>query len=96
MQKDYYQLLEVDPRASEDVIRKAYRVLAARHHPDVTGDPKDAERMRLVNEAYGTLMDPKRRAAYDRTRLQNVVIVFYEEGLAGMAKRWWRREGMRF
>lgn len=97
---DYYRLLEVDRSASPEVIRKAYRVLAARYHPDSAGGRSDARRMRELNEAYSTLSDPERRAAYDRRRAYGGVPsgrvaaeVFWEEGLVGLARRWLAREG---
>lgn len=86
---DYYRLLEVDPRASTEVIQKAYRVLAQRHHPDAGGAGSDPERMRLLNEAYRTLSDPVRREAYDRRRGGDLARLFYEQGLIGLARRWY-------
>lgn len=64
--KDYYQVLGVERGASADEIKKAYRKLARKHHPDVS-QAKDAQaRMQEINEAYEVLHDPERRAAYDR------------------------------
>ena len=62
---DYYEVLEVSPRASVGVIEAAYRRLARDHHPDVGGSH---ERMRSLNEAFALLQDPARRAEYDRRR----------------------------
>ena len=62
---DYYGLLQVDPRAEVDVIQAAYRVLARKAHPDLTGDDG---RMKLLNEAWHNLGDHGRRARYDRQR----------------------------
>jgi curved DNA-binding protein len=64
--KDYYQALGVSRTAAADEIRKAYRRLARKYHPDVSKE-KDAEaRMKEVNEAYAVLSDPEKRAAYDK------------------------------
>jgi curved DNA-binding protein len=63
--KDYYEILGVKRDASNDDIRKAYRKLAHKYHPDVSKDPKGEEQFKAVAEAYQTLKDPEKRAAYD-------------------------------
>ncbi len=63
--KDYYQLLGVARDASAEDIKKAYRRLARRYHPDVSKEADAAARMSEVNEAYAVLSDAERRAAYD-------------------------------
>ncbi len=64
--KDYYQTLGVDRTASQDDIKRAYRKLARKYHPDVSKE-KDAEaRFKEVGEAYEVLQDPEKRVAYDR------------------------------
>ncbi len=62
---DYYEVLQVSPRAEADVVRAAYRTLARKYHPDHGGD---ARRMIALNDAWDVLGDPDRRAAYDASR----------------------------
>jgi len=64
--KDYYQTLGVPREASVDEIRKAFRRLARKYHPDVSKEPDAEARMKEVNEAYAVLSDPEKRAAYDQ------------------------------
>lgn len=64
--EDYYELLGVDPSATVEEIKKAYRRLAHQFHPDKNPhDPKAAEKFRRLTEAYQTLQDAQKRAAYD-------------------------------
>jgi curved DNA-binding protein len=64
--KDYYQVLGVARDASADDIKKAYRKLARKYHPDVSKEADASARMQEVNEAYAALSDPEKRAAYDQ------------------------------
>jgi len=62
---NYYDLLQINPRAELETIERVYRILAGRYHPD-NQQTGDAERFRLLTEAYEVLRDPVRRANYDR------------------------------
>ncbi len=64
---DFYELLQISPKADRDTIHRVHRFLAARYHPDnpETGDP---EKFVLIQRAVEVLSDPKRRAAYDLAR----------------------------
>ena len=65
--KDYYKILGVDRKASQDDIKKAFRKLAMKYHPDKNpGDDEAEKKFKEINEAYETLKDPQKRAAYDR------------------------------
>jgi curved DNA-binding protein len=64
--RDYYAILGIEPAASAEEIRKAYRRLARRYHPDVSKEDDAEERFKEVSEAYQTLSDPEKREAYDQ------------------------------
>ena len=64
--KEYYKTLGVAPTASADEIKKAYRTLARKYHPDVSKEADASARMSEVNEAYAVLSDPEKRAAFDK------------------------------
>lgn len=63
--KDYYAALEVPRDADPETIKKAYRRLARKYHPDVSSEAGAENRFKEIGEAYETLRDPERRAAYD-------------------------------
>jgi molecular chaperone DnaJ len=70
---DYYELLEISRDADENEIKKAYRKLALKYHPDRNqGDKEAEEKFKLVNEAYQVLSDPKKRSVYDRYGVQGL------------------------
>jgi molecular chaperone DnaJ len=73
--RDYYEILGVGRDANEGEIKAAFRKLARQYHPDVNKEPDAEEKFKEVNEAYGALSDPEKRARYDR---------FGKEGLGNM------------
>jgi molecular chaperone DnaJ len=69
LEKDYYKTLGVTKGASADEIKKSYRKLARKYHPDANkGDSKSEERFKEISEAYNVLSDEKRRKEYDEAR----------------------------
>ena len=66
--KNYYEILEVDKNASQEVIEKAYRALAKKNHPDLQQGPKQkeyAEKMKIINQAYDVLSNDVKRQEYN-------------------------------
>ncbi|GAB4176742.1 MAG: DnaJ C-terminal domain-containing protein [Wenzhouxiangellaceae bacterium] len=66
--KDYYAVMGVKPDASQDEIKRAYRRLARKYHPDVSKEADAEERFKEIGEAYEVLKDPEKRAQYDQLR----------------------------
>ncbi|OYU75206.1 MAG: cytochrome C biogenesis protein, partial [Burkholderiales bacterium PBB5] len=63
--KDYYATLGLQPTATHEQIKRAYRKLARKFHPDVSKEPDAENRFKAVAEAHEALIAPERRAAYD-------------------------------
>jgi molecular chaperone DnaJ len=80
--RDYYDVLGVSKGASAEEIKKAYRTLAMKYHPDLNKDsPKEAEeKFKDVSEAYEVLADPEKRARYDQFGLEGVQSTFRTGG----------------
>jgi curved DNA-binding protein len=88
--KDYYKTLGVERGAGEEVLKKAYRKLAKKYHPDVSKEPNAKERFQEVSEAYETLRDKEKRAAYDNLGSQTPGQDFRP------SHDWYQRFGERF
>ena len=76
MNKNYYDILQINQNASPEIIDKAYKTLAKKYHPDLQeeNNKKDAEEiLKEINEAYGILSDPNKKALYDQN-LKNETI----------------------
>jgi len=74
---DLYRILGVHPRATSSEIKSAYRALARKNHPDVSASPDANADFARINEAYEILMNPARRAAYDRGERTAASRTFY-------------------
>ena len=61
--RDYYEVLGLSKGASDEEIKRAYRKMAKKYHPDINKEPGAEEKFKEVNEAYGVLSDPQTKAA---------------------------------
>lgn len=81
--RDYYEVLGVSRDATPDQIKKAYRKLAMKYHPDVNKAPDAEEKFKEINEAYEVLSDEKKRAQYDQFGHAGVDGQFGQGGFSG-------------
>jgi len=66
LSKDYYKTLGIGKEASQEDVKKAYKKLAKKYHPDINKDPDSAEKFKEINEAAAVLGDPQKREQYDQ------------------------------
>lgn len=74
MDKNYYEILQINKNASPEIIEKAYKTLAKKYHPDLQDEAhkKEAEeKFKIINEAYQTLSNPQLKASYDQNMMDN-------------------------
>lgn len=81
--RDYYEVLGVSKDASQDDIKKAYRALAKKYHPDVSTDPNATEKFAEIQVAYDCLSDPEKRSNYDNYGTEDPTNGFGGSGFSG-------------
>ncbi|NWI66066.1 DNJB5 protein, partial [Todus mexicanus] len=84
MGNDYYKILGIQSSANEDEIKKAYRKMALKYHPDKNKDPDAKQKFKEIMEAYDVLSDSKKRAIYDRICLQEALMSHLPPSLPGL------------
>lgn len=83
---DYYAALEIERSATAEEIKKAYRRLARKYHPDVSEEPDATERFKLIQAAYEVLKDEDKRRVYDETGRDDNSAVLESQARAGLAQ----------
>ena len=76
MNKNYYEILEIDKNASPEIIDKAYKTLAKKYHPDLQDEAhkkESEEKFKIINEAYQVLSNQEQKALYDQKLVANSV-----------------------
>ena len=91
IQRDYYQVLQVDPEASPEVITAAYKTLAKRLHPETDLTGVHEIRMAELDRAYGVLKDAGARQRYDIERADRLNPVGPGNERSRSSRRWWSR-----
>ena len=81
--RDYYEVLGVSKNATPDEIKKAYRKLAMKYHPDVNKDPGAEDKFKEINEAYEVLSDEQKRQTYDQFGHAGMDGAFNQGGFQG-------------
>ena len=87
MAKDYYKVLDIDKKATKEEIKRAFRKLARKFHPDVNPDePKSGEKFKEINEAYSILSDDKKREMFDKFGVVEGDPSSYQQNGGGMPR----------